>query len=110
MPVLRRATPKRAKQVEGEAVPTPSRSFEFCRILICAAAASVVAGCDPQGGTSANSDLQRMPSESRVALPLGDLAGAAQDLNALSVANPLEQDVQAATQGKQLFIAMNCAS
>jgi cytochrome c oxidase cbb3-type subunit 3 len=51
-----------------------------------------------------------MPTiEAIAAVPLGDLAGAAESTLATSIANPFGSNPQAAQQGHELFIRMNCA-
>ena len=43
------------------------------------------------------------------AVPLGDVAGAAESHLAATIANPYRDDPQAARQGQELFVRMNCA-
>lgn len=80
---------------------------------IVAAALSVVigfSGCKPQDKSLATSQPRSVPSEEQlVALPLGDIAGAAKLRPVNEVANPLEGDAVAVSEGHRLFIAMNCA-
>jgi cytochrome c oxidase cbb3-type subunit 3 len=47
--------------------------------------------------------------EAIAAVPLGDLAGAAESKLGASIENPYAKNPQAAQQGHELFIRMNCA-
>jgi cytochrome c oxidase cbb3-type subunit 3 len=47
--------------------------------------------------------------EAIAAVPLGDLAGAPENKLGAAIPNPFGGDVQAAQQGHELFVRMNCA-
>ena len=51
----------------------------------------------------------RVSMEAIAAVPLGDLAGAAESKLGAAITNPYEDSPQAAQQGKELFVRMNCA-
>jgi cytochrome c oxidase cbb3-type subunit III len=68
-----------------------------------------LAACDhSRGGSTVGPPMQAGNSpEAIVALPLGDIAGATP--NAASVPNPYRSSPEAAQQGQDLFVKMNCA-
>ncbi|MEO7336518.1 MAG: c-type cytochrome [Caldimonas sp.] len=62
------------------------------------------------GGSVAGAPRQAGPGvESMVAMPLGDVAGAATFPSAPSMGNPYEGNPRAVTEGHELFVRMNCA-
>ena len=64
--------------------------------------------CQPHGGSTAN-PVTSLPSAGQLAsLPLGDIAGAAEQLGQ-TTKNPYENNKEAIAEGHKLFVAMNCA-
>lgn len=80
-------------------------------IAAAAFAASVLAGCErAQGGSTAAPPANGATSiEAIAAVPLGDLAGAAESTLAESMPNPYHDNPEAVQQGHELFVRMNCA-
>ena len=63
-----------------------------------------------EGGSTAASPAQPVAAaESVAAIPLGDVAGAAKNTMAAAIPNPYGDSPQAAQQGRELFVRMNCA-
>jgi len=80
--------------------------------LACALAVSLPmlgAGCRNAEGQSnkAPAPQANASTQAILALPLGDVAGAAQ--NTANIANPYANNPQAVEEGHKLFVAMNCA-
>jgi cytochrome c oxidase cbb3-type subunit 3 len=73
--------------------------------------ATLLASCGKSsGGSTAEAPPQPEPGANAVgAVPLGDVAGAAQSTLATQFPNPYAQDPQAVQQGQDLFVKMNCA-
>jgi cytochrome c oxidase cbb3-type subunit III len=76
---------------------------------LAAASLLPLAACDhSRGGSTAGPPAQAGNApEAIISLPLGDIAGAAP--NAVSVPNPYANNPEAAQQGQDLFVKMNCA-
>ena len=90
--------------------PAPSR-WRSGRAALVAASAIALAACGrSEGGSTAAAPAAASPGmEAIAAVPLGDLAGAAESRLGASIANPYAGNPQAAQQGHELFIRMNCA-
>jgi cytochrome c oxidase cbb3-type subunit III len=83
-----------------------------CALVAAAMLASLVlAGCDhAQGGSTTTTPPNPMPSIAAItAIPLGDIAGSQDSPKVAYQHNPYAHDPQAVAQGKDLFVAMNCA-
>jgi cytochrome c oxidase cbb3-type subunit III len=81
-------------------------------LLAAAILASIaLAGCDhAQGGSTTTTPPNQMPSIAAItAIPLGDIAGSQDSPQVAYQPNPYAHDPQAVTEGKDLFVAMNCA-
>ena len=90
------------------------RSPASARALACGVAALVLAalgGCGQgRGGSTVRAGPGAAPdSETLTAIPLGDVAGAAESTLAADTPNPYEGNPQAVEQGHALFERMNCA-
>jgi cytochrome c oxidase cbb3-type subunit III len=73
-------------------------------------AAAISSGCQRSEGGSTAPPPSGLPSiEAIAAVPLGDLAGAAESTLATSIPNPFGNSPEAAQQGHDLFLRMNCA-
>ncbi|MEO7057395.1 MAG: c-type cytochrome [Caldimonas sp.] len=70
-----------------------------------------LASCEKsRGGSTAVSVSQAEPGPASVGdVPLGDVAGAAQNNLSAQIPNPYGNDPQAVQQGHDLFVKMNCA-
>jgi len=78
--------------------------------LLAALVLATLGACTSHGGSTASAPPQAPPAtETLVAIPLGDLAGAAKSTLATNVRNPYEGNAQAVAEGKELFVRMNCA-
>jgi cytochrome c oxidase cbb3-type subunit 3 len=81
--------------------------------LLAGGALAVIAlsGCQrSQGGSTATAAPISAPSiEAIAAVPLGDLAGGAESTLAAAIPNPYRDSPEAAQQGHELFVRMNCA-
>jgi cytochrome c oxidase cbb3-type subunit III len=89
-----------------------SSSFSRPALLAAALLASMaLAGCDhAQGGSTSTKPPDPMPGIAAItAVPLGDIAGSQNSPQAAYQPNPYAHDPQAVAEGKNLFIAMNCA-
>ena len=63
-----------------------------------------------EGGSTAGRAVDASPAMDAInAVPLGDVAGAAQSTVAMSLPNPYEGNAQAVQEGHDLFVKMNCA-
>lgn len=76
-----------------------------------AVAALALAACSHSegGSTTASSSATSPALEAVAAVPLGDLAGAEESNLGTSISNPYSNNPQAAQQGHELFVRMNCA-
>jgi cytochrome c oxidase cbb3-type subunit 3 len=81
------------------------------RSTLVAAAALALAACGRfEGDSTTASPATTSPSmEAIAAVPLGDLAGAPESKLGAAISNPYGNNPQAAQQGHELFIRMNCA-
>jgi cytochrome c oxidase cbb3-type subunit III len=83
------------------------------RALLAAAilASVALAGCDhAQGGSTTTKPPNAMPSIAAItAVPLGDIAGSQDSPQVAYQPNPYAHDPQAVSEGKDLFVGMNCA-
>ena len=89
----------------------PAMRAGVAAIAAAALAASVLTGCErAQGGSTAAPPANGATSiEAIAAVPLGDLAGAAESTAAASMPNPYHDNPEAVQQGHDLFVHMNCA-
>jgi cytochrome c oxidase cbb3-type subunit 3 len=80
-------------------------------LLIAVIAAAALAACSRySGGSTAGAPPALQPGmEAIAAMPLGDVAGAAETHVPARLPNPYSGDAQAVSQGHELFIRMNCA-
>lgn len=80
-------------------------------LALVGAGALLLASCGrSEGDSTTAAPPQASPSmEAIAAVPLGDLAGAAESHLAATIPNPYRDDPQAAQQGHELFVRMNCA-
>jgi cytochrome c oxidase cbb3-type subunit 3 len=74
-------------------------------------ASLALAGChQARGGSTTTQAPNAMPSIAAItAIPLGDIAGSQNPPQVAFQPNPYAHDPQAASEGKDLFVAMNCA-
>jgi cytochrome c oxidase cbb3-type subunit 3 len=80
-------------------------------VVTTAFAAALVLGCHgtPEQVRGGSQAAVRLPADSLLAsVPLGDLAGATPNRLATTITNPYANDQGAVTEGKDLFIQMNC--
>ena len=86
-------------------------AFGSAALAAALLAAAALPGCEgAQGGSTAPPPANSAPSvESIAAVPLGDLAGAAESTLGASIPNPYHDNPEAAQQGHELFVRMNCA-
>ncbi len=80
-------------------------------IAVAVVIASTLTGCErSQGGSTTGPPANAATSiEAIAAVPLGDLAGAAESTLAMSMPNPYRDNPEAVQQGHELFVRMNCA-
>ncbi len=71
----------------------------------------LLSACNPfDGGGTTPAPKNGIPGAGILAsTPLGQIAGAPGSVAAMSTPNPYEGNAQAAVQGKQLYVRMNCA-
>lgn len=86
----------------------------FARPALAAAAvlaSLALAGChEARGGSTTTQAPNAMPSIAAItAIPLGDIAGSQNPPQVALQPNPYAHDPQAVSEGKDLFVAMNCA-
>lgn len=83
----------------------------FVVTFVAGSLALVLGGCSRFEGGSTMAQPVQPPHgiEAIEAVPMGDLAGAAQSARAPLIENPYRRDPQAQQQGKALYIKMNCA-
>ena len=80
------------------------------RALVGAAVLALAACGHSEGGSTTASPATSRPSpEAIAAVPLGDLAGAPENKLGAFISNPFGDNAQAAQQGHELFVRMNCA-
>ena len=79
--------------------------------LMVALSAVGLAACERfHGGSTSAAPLHGQPGMDAIsAVPLGDVAGAAESTLATRLPNPYTDDAQATREGHDLFIRMNCA-
>jgi cytochrome c oxidase cbb3-type subunit 3 len=81
------------------------------RSALLGASVLALAGCGHSegGGTTASPAKASPTLEAIAAVPLGDLAGAAESKLGAAIPNPYGNSPQASQQGHELFVRMNCA-
>jgi cytochrome c oxidase cbb3-type subunit III len=78
--------------------------------LVGASVLALAACGRSQGDSTTASPARASPAmEAITAVPLGDVAGAPESKLGAGIANPYADDPQAAQQGHELFVRMNCA-
>jgi cytochrome c oxidase cbb3-type subunit 3 len=75
---------------------------------LVSAALALAAYADSQGGAQAKP--QATPPDRSSAVPLGQRAGTGDSAEVLSTPNPYEGSKQAAREGQQIYLAMNCTT
>ncbi len=88
----------------------PGALFRIALIVVLGATG--LAACDKRfsGGSTAGAPGHAEPGMDAInAIPLGDVAGAAESTFATQVPNPYTGNAQAVREGHDLFIRMNCA-
>jgi cytochrome c oxidase cbb3-type subunit 3 len=78
-------------------------------ILIATALMTAACGRSEGDSTTASPTVASPSMEAIAAVPLGDLSGAAESKLGAAISNPYGENPQAAQQGHELFIRMNCA-
>lgn len=71
----------------------------------------LLAGCEPfHGGSVATAGPPpNVAAQAIAALPVGDIAGAAESHGSVSLSNPFAGDAAARQEGYRLYVKMNCA-
>jgi cytochrome c oxidase cbb3-type subunit 3 len=87
-----------------------ARPFGVRSVLVGASVLALAACGHSEGDSTTASPPKASPSiEVIAAVPLGDLAGAPESKLGAAISNPYGDNPQAAQQGHELFIRMNCA-
>ena len=78
-------------------------------MALCVAMTACQKGSDAPASAAKVDSAPSSANATVMAMPLGDIAGAALPADSTGMPNPYAHDPKAVAEGKTLFIAMNCA-